>query len=1207
MRRLTNLFLQIFFISCFGLLATKGYGQQQLATLPGNGNPIIPGYFADPTVKKFGDTYYIYATTDGNGGGLGPSQVWTSKDFVNWTMQDMNWPTTHNYWAPDVARGNDGKYYLYYCQPTVEIYGASAATPTGPWTSLFTDGKPVLTNLFVPGVITLDGQTFRDDDGKFYMTWGTWGIYPGYGCGVGLLNPDMRSFAKTAQIPNTTAKDFFEASYMFKRKGIYYLLYSSGFCENETYRVQYATSKKGPMEGFVYGKNNPILATSADGSVHGPGHNSVLQIGDEYYIIYHRHNNPHSGGGYHRQVCADKLVFDAEGNIEKVIPTHSGIGLLGKNTHPYPNLVYQKKVTASSFYNDDYKPEFAVDDNNGTLWKPKDNSTAPAWLQVDLGTVTTVKKVLTQFEYATWYYQYLIEYSLDGEHWQTFADKRNNHWHGSPAVDEGDAKARFIRLTITGTEYPGLYKAVWNLKVFSDGGHELVPANIHEPAAQVKYNQKGLLIDMDADALQPGTLVNEWSNKGTLGGSFKTTEKALYTDFIAGKKAIVFKGLQSLKSTFDVPLSLAGNSSYTVSFWAYTTQLKDENPLLTWTNGGEQLTGATFGYGNNRDMGAAQHFGFADMSYHNGTPETGKWHHIAITFDGTFEKIFVDGKLNSQESKMLFLQPTGNFLLGGKNNGTVNFSGALASLQVYDNALADSAVMHLYAQVKQPDVAVYLDAAKLPYGQLKSWENDGSAGGSFHPLKTAPLVTDVGGRITTRFNGKEAMVLNKSIALGNNGSYSIAVTAFTDQVQKNRVIVNLAGNEPGNKTGINYNTTSGKWHLLIKTVSNNEIKEYIDGNLQRTTKRTGSLRQIDSLYIGSAVNKGFEGAIASLILYKHVLSDNEIKDLTTTWLQNLHTPKGAVLDFKQAPKALSPQMVGLQAGHNEQDKTSDLQYYFTNDNNTASEKANAWTDNPYYIDYGLSPDKQYSYSYKIRDNFGNVTGNSVVAKASTDQSLFTMSTDDFLATKDYLLTGTQGSVWDGLIGKGDKQAATKIMAGGNKGLYMESQGTNWDGNTPYGPFLYRNVKGDFTAEVEVADVSGLGEKKVAGNNETGLMVRAANYIIKGDASEKLLQNGIFPAWNVGNMFTNYRDGDRRQANIQSAWNFNRYLQIQRCGNLFYIRTSKDNLTWVDLPGSPALRMDLDNKEVQVGLYQCTYGPKPGFGSFLNFKLIQNRQ
>ena len=42
---------------------------------PGALNPIIPGYFADPTIKKFGDTYYVYATTDGSGAGFGPAQA----------------------------------------------------------------------------------------------------------------------------------------------------------------------------------------------------------------------------------------------------------------------------------------------------------------------------------------------------------------------------------------------------------------------------------------------------------------------------------------------------------------------------------------------------------------------------------------------------------------------------------------------------------------------------------------------------------------------------------------------------------------------------------------------------------------------------------------------------------------------------------------------------------------------------------------------------------------------------------------------------------------------------------------------------------------------------------------------------------------------------------------------------------------------------
>ena len=71
---------------------------------PGAGNPFIPGYFADPTIRQFGDTYYLYATTDGTGNGYGPAQVWVSKDFVNWKNIIMNWPTTEVVWAPDVMQ-----------------------------------------------------------------------------------------------------------------------------------------------------------------------------------------------------------------------------------------------------------------------------------------------------------------------------------------------------------------------------------------------------------------------------------------------------------------------------------------------------------------------------------------------------------------------------------------------------------------------------------------------------------------------------------------------------------------------------------------------------------------------------------------------------------------------------------------------------------------------------------------------------------------------------------------------------------------------------------------------------------------------------------------------------------------------------------------------------------------------------------------------
>lgn len=54
-----------------GTVLSTAYSQKVEWNTPGAGNPFIPWYFADPTVKKFGDTYYVYATTDGSGQDLG--------------------------------------------------------------------------------------------------------------------------------------------------------------------------------------------------------------------------------------------------------------------------------------------------------------------------------------------------------------------------------------------------------------------------------------------------------------------------------------------------------------------------------------------------------------------------------------------------------------------------------------------------------------------------------------------------------------------------------------------------------------------------------------------------------------------------------------------------------------------------------------------------------------------------------------------------------------------------------------------------------------------------------------------------------------------------------------------------------------------------------------------------------------------------------
>lgn len=508
---------RIYLVAAFLLLgAVSGFARKK-HDAPGTGNPVIPGYFADPTIKKFGDTYYMYATTDGSGAGFGPAQVWTSKDFVNWTLMPMNWPDSHWIWAPDVIRHTDGRYYYFYCQPCIIHCGVSE-TPRGPWKNILGESEAVLVpDRFVTNAITLDGQTFVDDDGSVYLYWGTWGIYKGFGCGAGKMTPDLKGFTETRLIPNTEAVDFFEAPFVLKRNGIYYFMYSSGSCHDHTYRVQYATSDH-PLGPYEY--KGCILETNEDGTVHGPGHHSILKEGDDYYIVYHRHDNPHSNRGFHRQLCMDKMEFAADGSIRKVIPTHKGVGALAPSVVKSENLALGAGVRASSCYDDNFRAEYAVDDNNGTLWRPR--GMGQEWLEIDLGSSREIQTVWTQFEYGTQFYQYLIETSVDGKHWSVFVDKRNNHLAGSPMVDFGKAEARYVRLTFTGGQKNGFGGAVWNVKVFG-GIEEALP------------QQWMGLTAADWDG-------REWrNNEGMLGGAFVLKEGAARTCRIEGRDALMLE------------------------------------------------------------------------------------------------------------------------------------------------------------------------------------------------------------------------------------------------------------------------------------------------------------------------------------------------------------------------------------------------------------------------------------------------------------------------------------------------------------------------------------------------------------------------------------------------------------------------------------------------------------------------------------------
>ena len=683
------------------IFTLQAWGQEVKYNSSGAGNPVLPGYFADPTVRKFGDTYYIYATTDGTGLGVGPSQVWKSKDFVNWTISPMNWPTADQVWAPDVMKGTDGRYYFYYSQ-ACKIYCAVSDSPTGPWTNILgADEAVLIPDRYVKMAITLDAQSFIDDDGSTYLYWGTWGIYKDHGCGVGKLNPDMKTFADTTLIPNTQAKEFFEAPYMFKRNGIYYFTYSSGSCHDHTYRVQYATSKVGPMGPFEFADNNPILETSQDSTIHGPGHHSILKEGDDYYIVYHRHNIPQSTRGFFRQVAIDKLTFDKDGRIVKITPTHKGLGYLQKDSNPYKDIAFGKKITASSYYNENFKPEYANDNNNATLWRAA-KSRGKEWVQIDLGKVLPVKRIWNQFEHPTTFYQYLIEVSNDGQKWTLFSDKQNNTLAGSPMIDHGDAKARYVRLTVTGHERNGLFPALWNIKVFSEG-NDPFPANeqpFNKQASVAAADPSGLLFEINADNYQSGSVAGRIADLKTPSRGFNAVGTAVLIKDIEGRKAFVFNGTQKFESDFGLPATIKGNAPYSLSAWVLAQSTPNENECIIDVNESyNELSKIILGYGTSPRSGITMHYGWYEDMGLSSLPTVNTWNHIVVTFDGYLEKIYLNGHLVKSKDIYLRVGSSEKLTLGMKFDGEHPFRGALHSLSMYDIPLSENQVLELYQNI----------------------------------------------------------------------------------------------------------------------------------------------------------------------------------------------------------------------------------------------------------------------------------------------------------------------------------------------------------------------------------------------------------------------------------------------------------------------------------------------------------------------------
>lgn len=311
-------------------------------------NPILPGweYIPDGEPHVFGDRVYLYGSHDRFNG-----DDYCQNNYVCWSapINDLSDWTFHGEifdvstdplnttgkicgYAPDCCRGPDGRYYLYYALNNHTAMSVAVCdTPAGNFRFL---SHMKTQNGRVYGTAEGDAYIFDpavivDDDGRAHM-------YMGFSptCYMGELSEILKKFrtegchylelcedmvtVKTEPVlivpgvnkakgTSFEGHAFFEAPSIRKLFCKYYFVYSSEHFQELCYAV--SDSPSGPFEYKgrlvsngdigINGNNTPLNHI-------GNNHGGILNIGNDYYIFYHRHTN---NTAYSRQACAEKLTL----------------------------------------------------------------------------------------------------------------------------------------------------------------------------------------------------------------------------------------------------------------------------------------------------------------------------------------------------------------------------------------------------------------------------------------------------------------------------------------------------------------------------------------------------------------------------------------------------------------------------------------------------------------------------------------------------------------------------------------------------------------------------------------------------------------------------------------------------------------------------------------------------------------------------------
>lgn len=438
---------------------------------------------ADPVIVRHKDAYYLFQTlADG---------YWRSTNLIDWSfITPSRWPFG-GIVAPAVI--SDGDRLIIMPSMSFTRPGSilvSTAPETGKLDFLVRQmpdlpgGVDKQPEEMKPGEVPpgpWDPALFKDDDGQWYLYWGSSNVFPVYGQKIAfedgklvyqtraepmlLLHPDEHGWERFGQDHNgllangQPTKPYVEGAWMNKVGGRYYLQYGAPGTEFNVYGNGTYVSDK-PLGPLKYADNNPI-AYKPGGFVHGAGHGSTFQDANGNWW---NTGTPWIGYNwtFERRINMFPVRFEADGQMWSSSRFGDFPQFMPRERVDDPNslftgwmlLSYRKPASASSTMGE-FGADRVTDEDPKTFWVAGANK-AGETLTLDLGAPRTVRAVQVNFaDYKSGrfadapdiYTEFELQHSLDGQNWQPMAkpdgprrDRPNAYLELPQPV-----RARFIR------------------------------------------------------------------------------------------------------------------------------------------------------------------------------------------------------------------------------------------------------------------------------------------------------------------------------------------------------------------------------------------------------------------------------------------------------------------------------------------------------------------------------------------------------------------------------------------------------------------------------------------------------------------------------------------------------------------------------------------------------------------------------------------